>query len=190
MSKQRRRIRKTQKRRKLESKTDYMKRIKILKSELPRVVFRKSNRYIGAQLVESSEAQDSVKISVYSKILLSYGWPKEYSGSLKSIPASYLTGLIMGKEIKKLKKTKVIIDIGMNRNVHKSRIYAFVKGLVDTGIHINSKKEIFPDEKRIRGEHMKNKKIHEMFDKIKSKIGEDKWVKKQKTTMKLKKKLK
>ena len=68
---------KTIKRRRLEAKTNYSKRIKLLKGNSPRIVFRKSNKYILAQLVESKEAQDKVKFGVTSKKLLDYGWPKE-----------------------------------------------------------------------------------------------------------------
>ena len=155
---------KVDKRRRSEGKTNYQARIKMLKGGIPRIVFRKTNRYITAQYVTSREAQDKVEEGASSKDLLNYGWPKEASGSLKSISASYLTGLLLGK---KIAGKEAIIDLGMIRNVHKSRAYAFLKGLVDSGIKISQKEGIFPDEKRIKGEHMKNKIP---FDAIKSKI--------------------
>ena len=40
---------KVSKRRRIEAKTDYAKRIKLLKSEKPRLVFRRTNKYIIAQ---------------------------------------------------------------------------------------------------------------------------------------------
>jgi hypothetical protein len=55
----------------------------------------------------------------------------------------------------------------MNRVLHKNKIYAFLKGLIDAGIEINCKKEFFPEESRIKGEHLKNKIP---FEEIKSKI--------------------
>src|SRR3989338_66668 len=101
------------KRRRAEQKTDYKARLLFLKSGKPRLVVRKTNRYIIAQVVESSIAQDKVLFGVTSKDLLSKGWPKEKSGSLKSLPAAYLTGLMLGKMAKgKVKET--ILDIGMN----------------------------------------------------------------------------
>src|SRR3989339_500834 len=51
---------KTLKRRRQEFKTDYNKRIKLLKSQRPRIVFRRTNKYIIAQYVTSYEAQDNV----------------------------------------------------------------------------------------------------------------------------------
>lgn len=154
------------KKRRRERKTDYKARLSLIKSGLPRIVVRKTNRYVIAQYVESKEAQDKLKTGVTSKQLLKYGWEKKNEGSLKSLPACYLTGLLLGKKIQD-KEQEVILDIGLIRNVKKNRIYAVLKGLADAGIKINHKKEVFPEEKRIRGEHLKNKID---FDKIKDNI--------------------
>ena len=94
----------TIKRRRKEHKTDYLKRLKLLKSRLPRIVLRKTNRYIIAQYVTSKQTQDKIEISVNSKDLMKYKWPKEFEGSLKSIPASYLTGFLIGKKISRTRK--------------------------------------------------------------------------------------
>ena len=151
-------MKKTLKRRRQENKTDYAKRIKLLKGELPRIVVRKTNKYIIVQYVTSKEAQDKILAGVSSKVLLDYGWPKEAKGSLKSIPAAYLTGYLFGKKISPQGKEKnPIMDFGIIRNLHKTKIYAVVKGLIDAGVQIKYKKNIFPDENRIKGEHMKNK---------------------------------
>ena len=151
------RAKRIQKRRRRENKTDYAKRIKLLKGGKPRIVFRKSNRYVVAQYVKSSEAQDKVEFGVTSRDLIGFGWPKESSGSLKSIPAAYLTGFLMGKKILDKKAENPIIDFGMNRMLYKTKTYAFLKGVIDSGIKIDSKEEIFPEQDRIEGKHMKNK---------------------------------
>jgi len=158
---------KTLKRRRREHKTDYLKRIKLLKKGAPRIVFRKTNKYLIAQYVRSKQAQDKVEVGVNSKQLIKYGWPKELEGSLKSTPASYLTGLLIGKKIINKKLTMPIVDFGMIRTLHKTKVYGFLKGLIEIGIKIKCKEEAFPDEKRIRGEYMKNKI---QFDEIKSNI--------------------
>lgn len=159
------------KRRRREGKTDYLKRIKLLKGGFPRIVFRKTNRYIIAQYVTSKEALDKVELSVNSKMLLKYGWPENLKGSLKSTPASYFTGLLIGKKIAKrnLEKSNIILDFGMYRALHKSRIYAFLKGVVDSGINVKYKEETFPGEERIKGSHMK-KDFSDIFNKVKSKV--------------------
>lgn len=160
---------KVQKRRRREWKTDYGKRLKLLKSGSPRVIFRKTNRYIIAQYVTSREAQDKTLVEVNSKNLIRYGWPEEMKGSLKSLPASYLVGLLLGKKIIKEKLKKPIIDFGIDRSLDKSRAYSFVKGLIDAGIEIKYKEKIFPNEDRIKGKHMK-KDFSKIFEKIKSKL--------------------
>jgi len=158
---------KTLKRRRREQKTDYGKRIKLLKSGKPRLVFRRSNKYILVQYVTGKEAQDKIEFGVRSKDLLKHGWPKEAKGSLKSLPASYLTGYLIGKKIVLDKLKTPIIDFGMLRTQHKTKTYAFLKGVIDSGISIECKEETFPDEERIKGNHLKNKIP---FDEIKSKI--------------------
>ena len=61
---------KTLKRRRKENKTDYAKRLKLLKSETPRIVFRKTNKYLIAQYIVSEETHDKVEIGITSKILM------------------------------------------------------------------------------------------------------------------------
>jgi len=139
-------------RRRREAKTDYGTRLKLLKSGKPRIVFRKTNKYVIAQYVVSKEAQDKIEFETSSKELLKYGWPKESAGSLKNIPASYLTGFLMGK---KVKDKKVILDFGMLRVLHKSKVYAFIKGLKDAGVKVQCKEEAFPSEDRIQGKSLK-----------------------------------
>ena len=158
---------KTQKRRRKQGKTDYLKRIKLLKSKKPRVVFRKTNKYILAQYVTSNEAKDKIVIGISSKDLMKYGWTKENQGALKSTTASYLTGFLIGKKIMKEKLEQPILDLGMIKTIHKSKPYAFLKGLIDSGIQISCNEEAFPEETRIKGEHLKNK-IN--FEEIKSQI--------------------
>ena len=160
---------KTIKRRRKEGRTDYLNRLKLLKSGSPRVVFRKSNRYVTAQYLTSKQAQDKVEFEINSKDLMKYGWPKEQEGSLKGIPASYLSGFLMGKKITKNKMEKPIIDLGMLRTIHGTKVYAFIKGLIDSGIKISCKEEAFPTKDRITGKHMKED-FSETFNKIKSKI--------------------
>jgi large subunit ribosomal protein L18 len=157
------------KKRKRESKTNYLKRIKLLESERPRLVFRKTNKYVLGQYITSEEAKDSVIINTNSKELLKHGWPKEFAGSLKSISASYLTGFLIGKKIQKQKLEKPILDIGLIRPIRKSKPFSFLKGVIDSGIDLKTDKKVFPEEERIKGKNLK-KDFSKEFEKIKSKI--------------------
>ena len=58
------------KRRRKENKTDYLKRLKLLKSERARIVFRKTNKYIISEYVKSEDAQDKVIFGFDSKSLM------------------------------------------------------------------------------------------------------------------------
>ena len=69
---------KTLRRRRRENKTDYGKRVKLLGGGIPRIVFRKTNKYLIAQYVKSHQAQDKVVFNLNSKELLKYGWPKKF----------------------------------------------------------------------------------------------------------------
>lgn len=163
------------KKRRMQGKTDYRARIALLKGRKPRIVVRKTNRYIIVQYVTSEDAQDRVLYYVNSKELLNYGWPKEMQGSLKSLPACYLTGKLLAERIKKKgeKDIEAVLDIGLIRNIPKSRVYAALKGLIDGGIDIPCKKESLPEESRIKGSHLK-KDVSKIFDKIKENIENEK----------------
>jgi large subunit ribosomal protein L18 len=158
-----------QKRRRRENKTDYGRRLKLLKSKKPRVVFRKTNKYVTSQYVLGEEAKDKVILGINSKKLLTLGWPKELEGSLKSIPASYLTGYLMGKTIQKEKLEAPIVDLGMQRTIYKTKVYAFIKGLIDSGIEIACKKEAFPEEERLMGKNLIEDST-KFVEEVKSKI--------------------
>jgi large subunit ribosomal protein L18 len=152
-------------RRRIENRTDYSSRITMLKSKLPRIVFRKTNRYIIGAYVKSKESQDSIILSVNSKELEKYGW-KGYS--IKNLPACYLTGMLLGKKVIDKKEDKeVILDIGLIRNIPSSKIYSFVKGLKDSGLNIRCDEKMFPDEDRISGKHI-DENITKMFEKVKN----------------------
>ena len=157
---------KTQRRRRHEAKTDYHARLNLLKSEKPRLVVRKTNQYVLAQLVETDIAQDKVLTSANSRELIEKGWPKELSGSMKSLGASYLMGILIGKAAQKEKISQVILDMGLQRNIHKSRLYAVVKGALDAGLKIPVGKEALPSIEQIQ----KSEKLSDLIKKLKEKI--------------------
>jgi large subunit ribosomal protein L18 len=153
-------------RRRREGKTDYARRLKLLKSARPRIVIRKTNKYLIMQYVESEEARDKIGVGYTSKKLLEYGWPKEMGGKLKSMPAAYLTGFLLGKSIKKKgSNVNVVIDIGMLKNIPGSRVYAAMKGLKDAGVIFSADDKIFPSEERIKGRDPKIKLLIEQIQK-------------------------
>lgn len=157
-------IQRTVRKRRHEGRTDYKARLHLLKSGKPRVVFRKTNKYLQAQIVISEIAKDKVITNVSTKELLKYGWPEKLIGSLKSLPAAYLMGLLLAKKAKEIKGG--VLDIGLLNHVRKSRIYAFVKGLKDAGFDIPCKEDVLPDEEMINRKEETAKLINQIKGKF------------------------
>ncbi|MCD6089802.1 50S ribosomal protein L18 [Candidatus Bathyarchaeota archaeon] len=138
-------------RRRREGKTDYHRRKKLLISGLPRLVARKTNKHIIAQIVEASIEGDRVLASAHSSELRKkFGW----LGSLKNLPAAYLTGLLCGYRALKRNVKKAILDIGLQTPSKGARVFAVMKGCIDAGIEIPHGEEILPSEERIEGRHI------------------------------------
>jgi large subunit ribosomal protein L18 len=159
-------------RRKSEGRTDYRKRLILLKSKLPRLVVRKSNKHMLAQIIEYNADGDKVLFTATTKELSKLGW----DFSCKSIPAAYLVGLLVGV---KSKGQKAIFDMGMQSPIKGSRIYAALKGAADGRLDIPYSEEIFPSEDRITGKHIasyakesgkKGDNLTEVFQKVKKAI--------------------
>ena len=129
-------------RRRMEGRTDYGARMNLLKSNIPRLVVRITNRYIIAQIVKSKEAQDTVVCTANSKELVDYGMPETFS--MKNANYCYLTGILIGKKAKAKKISEAILDMGLKRSTKGSKIYAVVKGCADSGIGLKYSEELVP----------------------------------------------
>ena len=152
-------------RRRHEHRTDYKARCTLLSSGKPRIIVRKTNRYIIVQAVTTEGAQDRVLAGTTSKVLLDKGWPSMHAGSLKSLPAAYLVGVLLGKQLKG-KVEEAVLDLGMHRNIHKSRVYAVLKGLIDSGIHVPHSDEVLPTE----SDFERATRVRDIFKKMKEKF--------------------
>ncbi|MFX0080284.1 MAG: 50S ribosomal protein L18 [Candidatus Hodarchaeota archaeon] len=139
--------------RRFEGKTDYHKRLRLLKSRKLRVVIRVSNNHTRVQIVESKFGGDKVLISAFSNEISSkYGW----NARTGNIPASYLTGYLAGLRAKKQNIQEAIFDLGIF--YHRNRVLAACKGIIDAEIQIPYHEEFFPEslEERIKGIHIEN----------------------------------
>lgn len=134
-------------RRKREGKTDYKKRRKLLLGSTLRLVVRRSLKHFTLQLVEFQPTGDKVLITAHSKELEKHGW----KGSTSNTSAAYLTGMLLAK---KAGKKACVLDLGQQTSVKGSVLYAAVKGAQDGGLTINCAKEVIPNDKRIKGEHI------------------------------------
>jgi len=134
--------------RRYEKKTNYKKRLGLLLSEKPRLVVRKFLRHTKAQIIKYEPKGDKTVVSANTQELEKLGW--KYSTS--NIPAAYLTGLLIGQRAKKKKIKDVVIDLGAQRVIKGSRLYALVKGAMDAGLNTQCSDEVLPSEERVRGE--------------------------------------
>ncbi|NCC70427.1 50S ribosomal protein L18 [bacterium] len=155
--------------RRIRGLTDYALRLRLLKSNMTRVVVRKSNKNSLVQLVQYDQKGDKIITSAKSIDLMSFG----FKGNTGNISAAYLTGYLAGKRaLKKGFTDECIVDLGLQHVMPKSRIFAAVKGIYDSGIKLRVSEEIFPDESRIVGEHLLVKDAKVSFEKTKKTIGD------------------
>ncbi len=147
--------------RKRDGRTNYKKRLALLKSKELRLVVRRTNTQIITQLVKYEPAGDKVLASSNSSTLKKLGW----KGSTNNIPAAYYTGYALGVA---MKGKKAILDIGLQTPHKNGRIYAAVKGAIDGGLVMNVSEEVFPPKEKIDGANIKNK---EDITTIKKKLG-------------------
>jgi len=151
--------------RRLNKKTDYRSRLALIKSGKTRLVIRKSLSNISVQFVNFKSSGDETIASAVSAELKKFGWTRG-----GNTPAAYLTGLLAGKKAKEKNIKEAVLDIGLQTSTKGSRLYAALKGVVDSGISVQHSKDILPSDDRIRGKHI-SEEIERQFDEVKKKIG-------------------
>jgi large subunit ribosomal protein L18 len=153
-------------RRRLEGKTNYRKRLKLLRSGKVRMVVRKSLKNTQIQFVGYKEGGDNILATANSNELTNkYNW----KFSTSTTPAAYLTGILAGKRAKDKGIDECVIDTGRHPPATGSKIFASIKGVVDAGIECTHNEEKLPSEDRIMGKHL-DKGITPAVNDIKSKI--------------------
>jgi large subunit ribosomal protein L18 len=175
-------------RRRRENKTDYRKRLALLKSKKIRAVVRILKSQVIVQLIKYELEGDKTLVGVSTKRLEKYGW---YSAN--NVPSSYLAGYLAGLIAKNKGITEAVMDIGRYSKRNK-KVFAALKGLVDAGIEISHDPSVYPEEERITGkileEYAKSnpkapefnnyykkgvdpKKLSQIFEDVKKKIEEE-----------------
>ncbi len=134
-------------RRKREGRTNYKKRLTLLKSGKLRIIIRKTNKQIILQIAQYTPEGDKILCGVNSSSLAKHGW----NYSHKNLPACYLAGLLLGKKALSHKIKEAIFDAGLQTPVAGSRIYAALKGAVDAGLNVPVSEEVFPSQERLSG---------------------------------------
>ncbi|HEX2406151.1 MAG TPA: 50S ribosomal protein L18 [Nitrososphaeraceae archaeon] len=133
-----------------ERKTNYHKRSSLLLSKKRFITIKVTNQNILTQVLEPSITGDKVITSAHSTNLAKLGW----KGSLNSLPACYLTGLLLGKKASFRGIENAILYTG--KDAFTERLSSCLKGIIDGGIEIPSSEDSFPSTERISGEHIAN----------------------------------
>ncbi len=135
------------KHRRASAKTNYGKRVELLKGRLPRLVVRKSNRNVLIQLVKYEPDGDKVLASVSSRELSKFNWLPH-----SNIPTAYLTGMLLAKKARPMNVGKVVLDTGLSKPVKFNVLFAAAKGCADNGVELPNSIEF--DEARLTGKHV------------------------------------
>lgn len=143
-------------RRRREGKTNYHLRRRLILNERPRLVTRPTNKHILVQVANSNLQGDEVLISAHSKELEKYGW----KGSCSNVSAAYLVGLLAGLKAKKQNIPSAILDIGLIVPVYGSRVFATLRGVVESGLDVPHSDVVFPPDERVTGKHISDYATH------------------------------
>ncbi len=153
-------------RRRREGRTDYRHRAALVKSGVPRAVVRRSNRHVRVQFVNFTDKGDVVLVSAVSTELEKMGW----TGSGKSTPGAYLTGLLAGKRAAEKGIDEAVLDIGLRVPTKGAVVFAALRGIIDAGIEVPHGDDVLPSDERLSGKHMREGTAA-MFESTKGKIG-------------------
>jgi large subunit ribosomal protein L18 len=176
-------------RRRREGRTNFRKRLSLVKSGKKRLVVRKTANSLICQIIDYKHEGDVTMVSATGKELPAFGW----KGGTGNLPGSYLVGYLCAVRAKEKKIGEAILDIGLQRSTKGSRVYAALKGALDGGINVPFSEDILPSDERIRGLHIQGmaeknpsmfsglkksgidaKKMSKHFDEVKAKISKAK----------------
>ncbi|MEM0134834.1 MAG: 50S ribosomal protein L18 [Thermoplasmatales archaeon] len=138
------------KRRRLK-KTDYKRRLALIKAGIPRAVVRKSLKNMKVDIAEYAVNGDKIVAHGSTIELKKFGWRSPTGNT----PASYLAGYLVGIRAKKKGIKKVIVDLGRQKVVKGGKLMASVQGLIDSGLKVPVNKKILPHKDRLYGKHLK-----------------------------------
>ncbi len=149
-------------RRRREGKTNFAKRLALVKSGKTRMVVRRSNSNILVQFIDFDPKGDKTLLTVSGTHLAKqYKWP-----SKRNVWTAYLAGLMAGKLAQKKGVKDFVLDMGMYIPSKGSVIFAAQKGASDSGLKTPY------DKDKVPGQKIDNPpdKYKGMFNEVKSKI--------------------
>ncbi len=148
-------------RRRREGRTNYARRLALIKSGKTRLVVRKTNKHVILQFVDAFPEGDKTLSMTVSSELKKFDFPAK-----RNAASAYLTGLLAGKKAKAKNVKEFILDIGMNTSSNGSIVFAAAKGVLDAGIESSYKGDKFPEGKLSSLEGDAKKQFENAKDKI------------------------
>ena len=137
-------------RRRREQKTDYYKRYVYVINNATRLVVRRTNKYIIAQITKFNPKGDIIVATAHSiELAKKYGW----KGDPNNTPAAYLTGYLLGLRALKAGIKEAVADIGLFPPTKGNRIFTAIKGAIDAGLNVPIG-DVGINEDRIKGIHI------------------------------------
>ncbi len=159
-------------RRRREDRTDYGKRLELLKSGQLRAVVRISNRHATVQFVAYTPSGDETVVTAVSQQLEDMGW----DNNTGNLPAAYLTGFLAGTKALADGAERAVPDMGVRDQQYASRAYAALQGVRDAGIEMSIDDAVLPGLERVQGEHAEDYEssgIADQFETVKDTIVEE-----------------
>ncbi|MBI5223113.1 50S ribosomal protein L18 [Candidatus Micrarchaeota archaeon] len=131
-------------RRRRDGKTNFAKRLALVKSGLPRMVVRRSNKNLLVQFVTFDPKGDKTLLSFDGfHLAKNHKWI-----SKRNVWTAYLVGLAAGKMAQKKGVKDFVFDMGLYTPSKGSVVFAALKGAVDSGLTSTSmSEEKVPTEK-------------------------------------------
>jgi len=130
-------------RRRNEGRTNFVKRLALVKSEKPRMVVRRSNSNVVVQFITFDPKGDKTLVTITGKHLLkSFGWP-----SKRNVWTAYLAGLMAAVSAKKKGVSDFVLDVGLYIPSKGSLLFAALKGAHDAGLKTSFEAEMVPEDK-------------------------------------------
>ena len=156
-------------RRRREGKTDYRKRLALLKSGKTRLVVRRTNSRTIVQFVDFDKKGDTVRAQATSAELKAFGWTSTHANT----PASYLAGMLAARRAVGAGIEDAVLDVGLGVPVKGGGLFAAMRGAVDGGVEVAHGEGVLPSDDRVKGKHLKGP-TGTTFDDAKKKIMESK----------------
>jgi len=150
-------------RRRRSGKTNFVKRLALMKSGKTRMVVRRSNKNVVVQFVAFDPKGDKTLVTVNgAQLAKKYKWP-----SKRNVWTAYLAGLEAAKLAKKQGVSDFVLDIGLYVPSKGSVLFAALAGANDAGLKSDFDDSIIPSDKLSNPPE----KIKGLFEEVKGKIG-------------------